>query len=444
MPREDRNPFEPRAPLAMPSNIEAEQALLGAILVDNRAFHQVREFLKAEHFFEPVHQRLFAHMAQRIEEGGLADPILVKTAFEHDPALREVDGANYIRQLALLADSVRIAAPYGREIKRLWKRREMIAQAQQAIEDVGAEDYAGNPEVLRRARMAIDDLLAGDGDDIKTMAELADEIMREAMEGDPPVSTGFPDLDALMGGGLYAGRLYVFNAMSKHFKSGVMLSIMANAAMAGVPCGWLAAELSRTEVGRRLIATVGKFSPDGFKHPDDDVLRETIEAVRKVPQVTIVECPSIPFPELQAKAERLVKEKGVKVLFFDYWQRCRGEAKGERESHLAKVAEWMLSFAEEEQIAFVTASQINKRNGQIYYGDGLLRAASWQYTVHKGDVAMIDPTIPGGAMDPIWLTPDVDRHGKARALGSKEQPAFYIHPNGPRLVQAVQLWQAAA
>ena len=79
-----------------PHNIEAEQALLGAILVNNEAYHRVSEMLRPEHFFEPVHGRIYECCAQRIGRGQLADPVTLKVLFEEDEALRELDGARYL------------------------------------------------------------------------------------------------------------------------------------------------------------------------------------------------------------------------------------------------------------------------------------------------------------------------------------------------------------
>src|SRR5512134_3815326 len=91
--------LESRAPAGFrtqPHNIEAEQALLGAILINNEAYHRVSEFLRPEHFYEPVHGRIFAGMVRLIESGRLADHVTLKVAFVDDEALRELDGAQYL------------------------------------------------------------------------------------------------------------------------------------------------------------------------------------------------------------------------------------------------------------------------------------------------------------------------------------------------------------
>ena len=99
---------ESRAPAGFrtqPHNIEAEQALLGAILINNEAYHRVAEYLRPEHFYEPVHGRIYATIVRLIERGRLADPITLKVAFEDDESLRDLDGAQYVARLARAAES---------------------------------------------------------------------------------------------------------------------------------------------------------------------------------------------------------------------------------------------------------------------------------------------------------------------------------------------------
>ena len=86
-----------------PHNLEAEQALLGAMLVNNEAYHRVSDFLVAEHFFEPVHARIFEVCAQRIGRGQLADPVTLKARIEDDPAFKELGGARYLNGIARAA-----------------------------------------------------------------------------------------------------------------------------------------------------------------------------------------------------------------------------------------------------------------------------------------------------------------------------------------------------
>jgi replicative DNA helicase len=127
---------ESRAPAGFrtqPHNIEAEQALLGAILINNEAYHRVGEFLRPEHFYEPVHGRIFAAMVRLIESGRLADHVTLKVAFEDDEALRELDGAQYLARLARAAESIINAEDYGRLLHDLALKRGLIHVGEEVV-----------------------------------------------------------------------------------------------------------------------------------------------------------------------------------------------------------------------------------------------------------------------------------------------------------------------
>lgn len=419
-----------------PHNIGAEQAVLGAVLVNNAAFWECSDLLCAEDFFEPVHGRIWAACEASISQGRLADAVTLHELFDRDPALREMNGAVYLARLASAAETIIKAAEYARVVARLAKRREVMAAADALSAAVGAGEYAGDQEPLRKARAAIDAMLAGDRDDIVDIATVTEEIIKDSEAGAMPISTGLPSLDQAMGGGYHIGRLYVFNGLSKHFKSGAMMTTACNIATAGVKVGWIAIELDRKLVGQRLIATVGKLDPAIFKHLTADGVEAVIRAAKEMLSLTLVHAKTMTLQELQAKAERMIHEKKCKVLYIDYWQKIAGAGVEGRELYLTRAADWMLSFAEDNNCVVVTGSQINVRTGLTHYGEGLLRAASWQYSIHKADTPLISPTVPGGKLGQVWMTYDVDRHGPKHHLGSEEAPAFWIHPYGPRLIEA--------
>src|SRR3984893_8527152 len=119
----------PSAPLyrAAPHNIELEQALLGAILVNNEAFYRVSDFLEPRHFFEPIHQKLFEIAASLVRVGKTATPITLKTFVPTDIDIAGLTVAQYLARLAAEATTVINAADYGRTIYDLAIRRDLIA-----------------------------------------------------------------------------------------------------------------------------------------------------------------------------------------------------------------------------------------------------------------------------------------------------------------------------
>src|ERR1044072_3842121 len=124
-PALDLRPIEPEIAHA-PANIEAEQALLGAVLFDNSAYERLSDTLQARHFYEPFHARLFQAMEDHIRKGQLAEPIVLMERFKRDPAFEELGGLRYLADLVDRAPPAANAADYGRLVYDLAMRRELI------------------------------------------------------------------------------------------------------------------------------------------------------------------------------------------------------------------------------------------------------------------------------------------------------------------------------
>ena len=123
-----------------PSNSQAEQALLGALLANNRAFERVAEFLAPEHFADPIHGRIFAAIHRRVNNGQLADAITLRAEFEHTGVLDEVGGTAYLSQLLTAMVGIINAGEYGRAIHDAWLRRELIEVGEEVVNNAFGAD----------------------------------------------------------------------------------------------------------------------------------------------------------------------------------------------------------------------------------------------------------------------------------------------------------------
>ncbi|WP_375694686.1 DnaB-like helicase N-terminal domain-containing protein, partial [Bartonella sp. AC158YNML] len=117
----------------LPHNIEAEKALLGAIIINNNALDSVSDFLKAEHFFEPLHQKLFDIISQIIQKGRIADPITIKPFVENDAKIGDITVYNYVVHLAKEAVTIINTKDYGSVIYDLFIRRSLINLGTQVV-----------------------------------------------------------------------------------------------------------------------------------------------------------------------------------------------------------------------------------------------------------------------------------------------------------------------
>src|SRR5476649_2823815 len=191
-----------------PANVEAEQALLGALLYDNAAFERIGDYLQGRHFFEPFHQRLFAVIEGNIRKGQLAEPILIAEQFSRDQGFEELGGVRYLADLVDRAPPAANAADYARAIYDLALRRDLIRIGG----DISSQ-AAGDAE--RVARQQIEDA----EQQLFTLAETGtasaglqpfSEAVRGAIDmaaeaysrdgGLAGLSTGLIDLDKLLGG----------------------------------------------------------------------------------------------------------------------------------------------------------------------------------------------------------------------------------------------------
>ena len=118
--------------VGLPHNIEAEQALLGAILLNNDSLDQVADFLDARHFYEPLHGRIYTAMRNLIESGKMASPVILRSFFSDDPVMKEIGGLDYLSNLTTAATTILNAGQYGRLIYDLALRRMLI----EASEDI--------------------------------------------------------------------------------------------------------------------------------------------------------------------------------------------------------------------------------------------------------------------------------------------------------------------
>src|ERR1700760_2348583 len=152
-----------------PANERAEQALLGALLANNRAYERVSEFLLPEHFVDPIHGRIFQAIVRRVEGGQLADAVTLKAEFEHSGVLEEVGGVAYLAQLLTAMVGIINAGEYGRAIHDAWLRRQLIEIGEVVVNNA----FGADPEL-----------------DGKGQIEHAEsELFRLASEGGSP--TGF-------------------------------------------------------------------------------------------------------------------------------------------------------------------------------------------------------------------------------------------------------------
>src|SRR5262249_9423716 len=221
-----------------PANTEAEQSLLGAILVNNAAHARVAEFLAPEHFANAVHGRIFAAIGKLLERGQIANPVTLKNLFDQDGALAEIGGAQYLARLAESAVTIINAEHYGRTIHDLHLRRELITIGQDVVTQAfphHLDDTAVLP--IQRAQGKLFELATtgqaeGGPQPFSKALTTAIDMAAAAFKRDGKtvgVATGFTDLDKKLGG-LHPSDLIILAGRPSMGKTALATNIAFNAA----------------------------------------------------------------------------------------------------------------------------------------------------------------------------------------------------------------------
>ncbi len=418
-------------------SIEAEQALLGSILINNIAYHQVAGMLRSEHFFEPLHCRTFEGMERLIGSGRVADHITLHaemSAWAEAQGMRELRG--YMAGLARVAETVLNARDYAEHIVELAGRRALVAETQTAAASAADLTVSTSlPEqiaVLRHRLEAIDQAYKS-RDVWRSMSDVLDSAIRRTAHAAPAYPTGLMSLDTSLAGGLSPGRVYGIEARPKSFKTGVCGTIALSLIRQDVPFLFLALEMGADRILERMVAHETGCNAIRFrsrKDPDDCKNRFKIFQDKYGHRRGYwADEPGLSFSRLKSIGSDAVNKLGVQAIFLDYWQLVTGTAKGQSTAdHLTDVAQWLAAFAAKHDVAVVIASQTN-REGYGFGSDGLAKACDWLGRLHKVDQS--DRTI--GDYEAIWIEVVHNRDGSDGNLGSENSPAFRIDKLGPVL-----------
>jgi replicative DNA helicase len=376
---------------AAPHNIEAEQALLGAILVNNEAFDRVSDFLKPEHFFEQIHQRVFELASSLIRMGKVASPVTLKTFLPPDLDVAGLTGSQYLARLAAEATTVINAGDYGRTIYDLFIRRSLIIVgtnvvnvAYDAPADVIPRDQIEDAE-RQLYELAESGRYDGGFQRFATALTTAVEMAAHAYQRDGKLSglaTGLSDVDRMMGG-LQRSDLVILAGRPGMGKTALATNIAYNVARAwagdvrpdgrtetinGGIVGFFSLEMSAEQLATRIIAEQteipsyrirrGEIDPSDF-----DRIAAIARDMERMP-LYIDETGGLSIAQLAARARRLKRQKGLDLLVVDYIQLLQGSSRRAQEGRVQEVTEittGLKALAKELNVPILALSQLSRQ-----------------------------------------------------------------------------------
>lgn len=368
----------------LPHNLEAEQGLLGAFLIDNRSVEKTGEFLQARHFFMPAHQRIFESILTLIERGQTASPVTLKNYFEKDADLSEVGGADYLVDLAANVVSVVNTTDYARTIYDLHLRRELITLG----EDIVNESFdhrldTGATETIERAEGKLFDLAeSGDvkggfvtlRDSVITAIEMAEKAYKT--EGHVTgVTSGLTDVDKKLGG-FQKSDLLILAGRPSMGKTALAINWSFNAAKKFAETGgeeggriaFFSLEMSADQLATRILSDQSGISGDAIRKGNirQDDFRAFVEASQKMSQVPLYidDTPSLTIGAVRTRARRLKRQHGLDMLVVDYLQLLRGtgskQSSENRVLEISEITRGLKAIAKELEIPVLALSQLSR------------------------------------------------------------------------------------
>jgi replicative DNA helicase len=374
-----------------PHNIEAEQALLGAILVNNEAFYRVSDFLEAKHFFEPIHQRIFELAGSLVRANKLATPVTLKTFLPPDFDVAGLTLNQYLARLAAEATTIINAEDYGRTVYDLSIRRDLITIGEEMVNTAFDAPVDSTPashiEDAERKLYEIAETGRYDSGFQRFAQALttAVDMAARAYARDGSLSglaTGLTDLDSRMGG-LQQSDLIILAGRPGMGKTSLATNIAYNVAKAWVGetradghmgtvnggiVGFFSLEMSAEQLATRIISEQSGI-------PSNKIRRGAIEEseFEKIKDVSI-DLQNLPFyvdetgglsiGQLAARARRLKRQRGLDLMVIDYLQLLQGSSRRANDSRVQEITEIttrLKALAKELNVPILALSQLSRQ-----------------------------------------------------------------------------------
>ncbi len=375
----------------LPQNVEAEAALLGALMVDNRLVEDIQLKLKPHHFFEPLHGRIYEAILKMTDANRVANPVTLRPLFESDQNIKEVGGVAYLAQLTGSGAAVIGARDFAEQIYDLALLRALIGVGRDLVEGAldTSEDVAPRAQI-ERAESALYSVAEEGGaegraksfsDATKEALEMAERALNSGghLSG---FTTGLESLNGKIGG-LHKSDLIIVAGRPGMGKSSLATNIAFSAAQrfgrdiedgieaeksAGAPVALFSLEMSADQLATRILAEqsgissenlrMGKISQQEFRQ-----LARAAAELQSLP-LYIDDTPGLTIAALRTRARRLKRQKGIGVVVVDYIQLLQGSGKGSagdnRVQEISEISRGLKQLAKELNVPVIGLSQLSR------------------------------------------------------------------------------------
>ncbi len=363
----------------LPNNIEAEQAVIGSILVTNEIFDEVNTIISNINFYDPMHQKIFDAIENMIYKGLLANPITLKNYFENEKD--ELNVPEYLVKITKFSTSVRQAIEYSKIIYDMYVRRELIKISEKIIDDAKENNLESNGQnIIENSEKLLYDL-AEKGSFSSSLIKF-DDAMKQTIEmasaayknegGIVGVPTGLRDLDDRLGG-LHQSDLIIIAGRPSMGKTSLATNIAFNAAQkiqesgAKSSVAFFSLEMSSEQLSTRIISEQARIGSNDIRRGriSDEQFDQFLETSKNISELPLFidETPAISIAAMSNRARRIKRLHGLDLIVVDYIQLMKGSFnnKDGRVQEISQITQGLKAIAKELGVPVLALSQLSRQ-----------------------------------------------------------------------------------
>ncbi len=363
-------------------NLEAEQALIGLLLVNNEILGEIESIIGEDHFYDVINRKIFGHIASRTKKGLLVSPITLKPYLDSDEAFKDIDVPSLLTELSAMAISAYAAKDYATALFDLAVRRKLVDVGSEIILDARkvAEDTAP-AKLISKAEQSLYNV-ASTGTQSRSFAplvkaateaiELANRAFASDIQGVSGIPCGFIDIDKKLGG-LQNSDLIILAGRPSMGKTALATNIAYNASIANYKkygkassVGFFSLEMSSAQLATRILSDISKIPSEQIRKGElsGNEFNQFVEAARSLDESKffIDDTPALLISNIASKARRLKRTHGLDFLIIDYLQLIRGaSSKENRVNEIAEITQGLKAIAKELNIPVLALSQLSRQ-----------------------------------------------------------------------------------
>ena len=362
----------------LPNNIEAEQSIIGSILISNEIFDEINTFVSSKNFYDPMHQRIFSAIEKLIYSGMLANPITLKNHFENDED--KINIPEYLVKITKFSTSNRQAIEYSKIVYDLYVKRQLIKLSEEIIDTAKLNDIDKNSQtIIENSEKSLFDL-AEKGSFSNTIVKF-DEALKLTIdmastaykndEGIVGVPTGLRDLDEKLGG-LHKSDLLIIAGRPSMGKTALATNIAFNAAKKFQQDGkktsvaFFSLEMSSEQLSTRILAEQSRIKSNDIRRGriSEDQFDKFIETSKDISELPLYidETPAISIAALCNRARRMKRIYGVDLIVVDYIQLMTAvnSRRDGRVQEISEITQGLKALAKELSVPVLALSQLSR------------------------------------------------------------------------------------